>query len=145
MHACFFPWWFLFCSPLTQHLILLCSMDIPYDLRGQIDFLFALMDVIPANQKRLFQYFFGQFVTLRNFSRTFNLVTRDRGVLVWIKESTGAFENSVQYYKADPNAIGDFRIGRRIYHAVSRVFMEMQRRAKERAKHEQRGQKFVEL
>jgi hypothetical protein len=55
---------------------------IPPVIRSQVDIAIALRDPIKANQKRLYDFFFGVFPSLKDFSRVFTKATDNFGALV---------------------------------------------------------------
>jgi len=79
-------------------------MDIPPDLRTNIDFVFCLRDNIIANQKRLHDYFFGCFKNFSEFQEAFTECTNNYECLVLDNTSKSTrIEDCVFYYKATPN------------------------------------------
>jgi hypothetical protein len=119
-------------------------VDIPNDLRGQLDFLGVMHTAIPGDIKRLFQYYFGQFESLNVFSKVFKSVTKNYGVMVWKKCSTGVFEDTIQYYKVATNPRTGkplpkppFLIGNPIFHKISRRLERENEAAKKRKSEEE--------
>jgi energy-coupling factor transporter ATP-binding protein EcfA2 len=88
------------------------AMGMPPDLRANIDFVFCLRDPIIANQKRLYDNFFGAFKKFSHFQETFNTFTNDYECLVLNNTSkSNNIEDSVFSYKANPNR--NYKIGSR--------------------------------
>lgn len=76
-------------------------MGIPPDLRTNIDFVFCLRENIAANQKRLYDNFFGCFKKFSHFQEAFNECTNNYECLVLDNTSKSTkVEDCVFYYKA---------------------------------------------
>jgi hypothetical protein len=85
-------------------------MGIPPDLRTNIDFVFCLRENIVANQKRLYDNFFGCFKKFSHFQEAFNECTNNYECLVLDNTSKSTkVEDCVFYYKATPNR--DYKLG----------------------------------
>ena len=85
-------------------------MDLPPDLRANVDYLFILRENIIDNQKKLWKYFFGMFPTLQSFQQTFMACTENFECLVLDNTSrSNKIEDCVFWYKAKPDRI--YRIG----------------------------------
>ena len=85
-------------------------MDLPPDLRANVDYLFILRENIIDNQKKLWKYFFGMFPTLASFQQTFMACTENYECLVLDNTSkSNKIEDCVYWYKAKPDRI--YRIG----------------------------------
>jgi len=79
-------------------------MGMPPDLRTNIDYVFCLRENITANQKRLFDYFFGCFKKFSHFQEAFNECTNNYECLVLDNTSKSTrVEDNVFYYKAKPD------------------------------------------
>lgn len=93
-------------------------MDLTSDLRSQIDYVFTFKETIPANRKRLFEYFYGMCNTLRDFEQLLAEFTKDYECLVMDNTSnSGEMEDQLFYYKA-PCDTPDFTVGKSIYWAM---------------------------
>jgi hypothetical protein len=55
-------------------------LQVPPEIRGNCDWVFALKDINPKNRKLLTEHYFGQLE--KDFDRVFNTVTENRGCLV---------------------------------------------------------------
>jgi hypothetical protein len=87
-------------------------MGIPPDLRTNIDFVFCLRENIAANQKRLYDNFFGCFKKFVHFREAFEECTNNYECLVLDNTSKSTkVEDCVFYYKATPNR--DYKLGSR--------------------------------
>lgn len=87
-------------------------MGIPPDLRTNIDFVFCLRENIAANQKKLYDNFFGCFKKFAHFQEAFNECTNNYECLVLDNTSKSTkVEDCVFYYKATPNR--DYKLGSR--------------------------------
>lgn len=85
-------------------------MDLPPDLRANVDYLFILRENIIDNQKKLWKYFFGMFPTLKSFQQTFMACTENFECLVLDNTSkSNKIEDCVFWYKATPDRI--YRMG----------------------------------
>jgi len=85
-------------------------MDLPPDLRANVDYLFILRENIIDNQKKLWKFFFGMFPTLSSFQQTFMACTENYECLVLDNTSkSNKIEDCVFWYKATPDRI--YRIG----------------------------------
>lgn len=85
-------------------------MGLPPDLRTNIDFVFCLRENISANQKKLYDNFFGCFKKFSHFQETFNACTNNYECLVLDNTSKSTkIEDCVFYYKADVNL--NYKIG----------------------------------
>ncbi len=79
-------------------------MGIPPDLRTNIDFVFCLRENIAANQKRLYDNFFGCFKKFAHFQEAFVECTNNYECLVLDNTSKSTkVEDCVFYYKAIPD------------------------------------------
>ena len=88
-------------------------MDIPPDIRTNIDYVIVLRDNNRANQKRLFDYFFGVFPKFADFQKVFNTITNNYGALVLDNASkSNRIEDCVYWYKAR-FPVRKFKIGTR--------------------------------
>lgn len=87
-------------------------MGIPPDLRTNIDFIFCLRENIVANQKKLYDNFFGCFKKFSHFQEAFNECTNNYECLVLDNTSKSTkVEDCVFYYKAIPNR--EYKLGSR--------------------------------
>jgi hypothetical protein len=87
-------------------------MGMPPDLRTNIDFVFCLRENIAANQKRLYDNFFGCFKKFSHFQETFNACTNNYECLVLDNTAKSTkIEDCVYYYRATPNR--EYKIGSR--------------------------------
>jgi DNA replication protein DnaC len=58
------------------------SLNMSHSIRGNIDWIFALREVMPKYRKRLYDHFFGLFPSEAEFNHYFNRLTNDRSCLV---------------------------------------------------------------
>jgi hypothetical protein len=90
-------------------------MEMPTNLRSQIDYCFAFQETNRANKKRLFEYFFGVFDDLKSFDKTLCQCTVNYEALILdTTVNTGNLSDQIFYYRASMN-IPPFRLGRSIY------------------------------
>ena len=82
----------------------------PPDIRTQIDYVFCLRENIIANQKRLYENFFGCFQKFSHFQEAFISCTNNYECLVLDNNSkSNKIEDCVFYYKATPDR--NYKIG----------------------------------
>jgi len=85
-------------------------MGLPPALRTNTDFVFCLRENIVANQKRLYDNYFGCFQKFSHFQEAFNECTNNYECLVLDNTSKSTkIEDCVYYYKATPNR--DYKLG----------------------------------
>jgi hypothetical protein len=85
-------------------------MGLPPEARVNVDFVFALKENIIANQKKLYDCFFGIFPKFAQFQETFNACTNDYECLVLDNTSkSGKITDCIFWYKATPGR--KFKIG----------------------------------
>ena len=98
---------------------------VPPAVRTNVDYVLVLQDSVLVNRKRLFEYFFGNFPTFKEFDRVMTQVTENHGCLVLDKTQTSAkVSDAVFYYKAK-FALPPFQIGKQIFFAMDQVVKEM--------------------
>jgi hypothetical protein len=98
-------WYRIFCLLTTQN-----PMDIPPSLRMNIDFVFVLKENIVAQQKKLYDHYFGMFENFNTFRQVITQCTENYECLVLDKTSkSNKIEDCVFWYKATPNR--NFKIG----------------------------------
>lgn len=104
-------------------------MDIPSEIRSQIDYVFAFKDSIRKNREKLFNYFFGMFSTFRDFELVFSQCTNNYECLVLdASQCDNDISKGIHYYKANIN-IPSFTIGRSIYFKLDKFYKrQMQNR-----------------
>jgi hypothetical protein len=76
-------------------------MDMPTDLRTNVDYVFICRENILSNRKRLYESFCGMFKTFNEFCRVMDACTQNYEVLVVDNTSTSnAIEDCIFWYKA---------------------------------------------
>ena len=90
-------------------------LDMPPDLRSNIDYVFCLKDNILANKQRLWKYFFGMFNKIEDFCTVMDAVTANYGVMC-LDNTVGSNEicDQLSWYRAAPD-LPDFKIGKPIF------------------------------
>tara|TARA_B100000427_G_C15403579_1_gene548795 strand:- start:131 stop:961 length:831 start_codon:yes stop_codon:yes gene_type:complete len=79
-------------------------MDLPPDLRTNVDYVFALRENVISTQKKLYNFFFGIFPEFNQFKQVFENFTEDFECLVLDNTSrSNRIEDCVFWYKAKPN------------------------------------------
>jgi hypothetical protein len=77
-------------------------MDVPPDLRCQVDYVFALKESIMTNKIKLWKFFFGMFPTYDSFSKVFDECTRDhRAIVLDNTQSNTDVSECIFWYKAE--------------------------------------------
>jgi hypothetical protein len=95
-------------------------MNLPCDIRGNIDYVFTCRESVNSNRKKLYEFFFGGFPTFFDFCKVLTACTKDYGVLVMDRtNATGSIETTMFHYRAQKN-IPKFKIGRQVYFDLSK-------------------------
>lgn len=91
-------------------------MDMPPDLRSQVDVVFQLRDNIQSSRRKTWEQFFGFFDTYQQFAKTMDATTENYECLVYDSKASKSnkIEDSVFWYKANPE-LPEFRVGRQIF------------------------------
>lgn len=85
-------------------------MDLPPDLRANVDYIFILRENIIDNQRKLWKYFFGMYDKFSDFQQTLSACTENYECLVLDNTSkSNKVEDCVFWYKATPDRT--YRIG----------------------------------
>lgn len=97
-------------------------MDLPPDIRGQVDYVFCLKESVVANRQKLHKFFFGVFEKYEEFSMVMDKCTNNHECLVLDNtHPENNLEDCIFHYKANPN-IGRFRLGKPIYYKLDHYF-----------------------
>ena len=99
--------------------LILCMqyvLDMPPDLRSNIDVCLALRDNIHSSREKLWKNFFGFFATYGEFSKVMDACTENFEALTYANNvsPTNNIEDSVFWYKANPTTPA-FRLGDPVY------------------------------
>lgn len=87
---------------ITMIITMQYCMDLPPDLRNNIDFVIALRDNIHANREKLWKNFFGVIPTADAFHQIFQQCTSGFNCIVLDNTNrTARIEDSIFYYSAD--------------------------------------------
>jgi ABC-type dipeptide/oligopeptide/nickel transport system ATPase component len=87
------------------------SMDMPPELRANVDYLFIFREITPANQKKLYDQFFGIFPNKDAFVDILMKCTEDYSCIVLDNTSkSNNIEDVVFFYKAE-YPLKEYRIG----------------------------------
>ncbi len=90
-------------------------MDVPCDIRGNVDFVFALNDNNMSNRKKLYDYFFGVFESFQDFDKVMKELTKNFCAIVIDNRKGGSdITECVYWYKADPN-LPEFKLGNQVF------------------------------
>jgi len=85
-------------------------MDLPPDLRANIDYVFVLRENIIDNMRKLWKFFFGIFPTFASFQEVMLSCTEGYDCMVLDNTSKSSkIEDNIFWYRAKPNR--KFRIG----------------------------------
>lgn len=86
-------------------------MDMPCQLRGQVDYVFATRDGNISQREKLWRNFFGVFPDYKSFSKVFDECTNDYSVLVYdASVQSTKIDDCVFWYTASTD-LPDFRLG----------------------------------
>ena len=97
-------------------------MDMPPDLRSQIDVCFALRENIRANKEKLWKFFFGMFDTFNEFNEVMDNCTQNFECLVYDGGSrSNQVEDCIFWYKAAASA-PEFKLCRPCFWKLSRHY-----------------------
>lgn len=109
-------------------------MDMPPDLRAQIDYVFCLKQPIISEKVKLHKYFFGHFERFEDFSRTMDACCANYGAIVLDNTvSSNNIEDCVFWYRADIN-LPPFKMGKPVFHKLARRHTKSERQLQEEAK-----------
>lgn len=114
----------------TQMSTVQYCMEIPSNIRGNIDYIFSLRENTVSNKKKLYEYFYGLFPSFKDFDRVFMKCTANYGALVIDKTQAAADINKcIFHYKAELN-LPEFKIGRPVFFKLSSVLDQQAAREK---------------
>lgn len=100
-------------------------MDMPPELRGQVDYVFALREPIISNKEKLWKFFFGMFGKLQDFTAVMDRCTQNFDCLVFDATSKStAVEDCVFWYRADLH--DPFVIGNPVFSRYHREYFREQ-------------------
>lgn len=91
-------------------------VDMPADLRNNVDFVFAFKEPSVTNREKLFKFFFGQFKNFADFEEVFSECTGENECMV-INNRMKSTDPSrcMSYYKARWPMVPKFRFGKKIF------------------------------
>jgi hypothetical protein len=85
-------------------------MDMPANIRGQVDYVFALQDNNHDQKEKLWRYFFGVFPDFKSFNTVFEACTDGFGCLVMdTSVRSSKIEDCIFHYQANPD-LPSFRL-----------------------------------
>jgi hypothetical protein len=98
-------------------------MDIPTDLRANIDLTIALKNNSRNDRKKYLEYYFGQFNSPKEFNQAFDLLTDDYGAIISISDnSSNNIQETIFWYKSDPKSVPErFRFGNPAFWALNDI------------------------
>jgi len=99
------------------------AMDMPPDLRSQVDVVFQLRDNIQSSRKKCWEQFFGFFPDYSQFSKTMDACTENYECLVFDSKSSQSnkIEESVFWYKASTD-LPEFCVGKQVFYDLHNTF-----------------------
>jgi hypothetical protein len=97
-------------------------MDMPPDLRTNVDYIFALRENIMANKEKLWKFFFGVFPSFQQFNTVMDACTQNYECLVFNGKCTSTnIEDCIFWYKASSD-IPDFMLTNRPFQTMDNQF-----------------------
>lgn len=103
----------------TQIILTQYVLDLPPDVRSQIDYVISLKESILANKKKLYTFFFGVFKTLDDFITTMDKCTQNYEAIILDNTCVSTVpDECVFWYKASLN-IPDFKLGKSIFYKLT--------------------------
>ena len=94
-------------------------MDMPPDLRSQVDMVFVMRETIRSNKEKLWKYFFGIFDKFADFNKVLENCTSNFECLVLNNASrSSAIEDCVHWYKAQ-HPLPPFKLCSEVYWNLS--------------------------
>lgn len=101
-------------------------MDLETDLRSQVDYVFTFKELIRANQKRLWEYFYGMIDNFKDFQIILKCNTKNYECLVMDNtDPTGDLSKILYYFKA-PLDTPSFTISKSIYFSLDQYYRKQQ-------------------
>lgn len=107
----------IFMNGRHRHMTLMLSaqyvMDLPPDLRTQVDYVFVLRENVRQNRERLYKQFFGFFNNYADFAKTMDSCTENYECMVCDNKTSkgNSISESVCWYKASLD-LPPFRVGK---------------------------------
>ena len=106
-------------------------MDMPPDLRTNVDYVFALKENILTNKQKLWKYFFGMFEKFEDFNKVMDRCTENDGVLVLDNTvPSNKIDDTVFWYRAELN-LPPFTMGKqkfwKLTDALSKTTREIEK------------------
>lgn len=94
-------------------------MDMPPDLRTNVDYVFALKENILTNKQKLWKYFFGMFEKFDDFNKVMDRCTENFGVLVLDNTvPSNKIDDIVFHYRAELK-LPPFQMGKEKFRKLS--------------------------
>ena len=102
---------------LLQYLV-----DMPPDLRAQVDYVFTMKENTIQNRIKLFKMFFGVFSSLDDFSSVLDRCTQNYECLILDQtQPTNGPADCIFWYKAKLD-VGEFHLGRSTFYKLQETF-----------------------
>jgi len=101
---------------VTVVLLLQYLVDLPPDLRANVDYVFSMRETVLANRLKLYKMFFGVFGSFEDFCAVFERCTQNYECICLDNtlQSTGV-SDCIFWYKARLE-LSDFRLGAEVYY-----------------------------
>lgn len=111
-----------------RHLNITIAISIQYcmalkiQLRSQVDYCFVFQEMIKANRKRLYEYFFGVFDSYEIFNQVLFNCTQNYECLVLDNvKNTGNLEDNIYFYKASTD-IPQYKLGQPCFFYLTNLY-----------------------
>ena len=106
-------------------------VDIPCELRTQVDYVISLKENILTNKQKLHKYYFGVFDSFDSFCRTLEKVTENFGAIVLDNTSaTNDLEKLIHWYRASIQ-LPPFKVGSELFWRLSTKYQLSDRKMRE--------------
>ena len=104
---------------VTFMLTMQYCMDLPPDLRTNIDYVFILREPYIANRKRIYENYAGMFPTFESFCQVMDQCTENYECLVINNNvKSNKLHDQIFWYKAEKH--GDFKLGSKEFWQISK-------------------------
>ena len=106
-------------------------VDIPCELRTQVDYVISLKENILTNKQKLHKYYFGVFESFDSFCRTLEKVTENFGAIVLDNTSaTNELQKLIHWYRASIQ-LPPFKVGSELFWRLSAKYQLSDRKMRE--------------
>jgi hypothetical protein len=107
---------------VTVILLLQYLVDLPPDLRSNVDYVFSMRETVLSNKLKLYKMFFGVFGSFEDFSAVFDRCTQNYECICLDNtlQSTGVCD-CILWYKARLD-LPDFHLGSKVYYNLQEKY-----------------------